>query len=39
MKKDSKELKEAVDKAIQKLKDSGELEQFIDDAFKDSIEK
>lgn len=39
MKKDSKELKEAVDKAIQKLKDSGELDQFIDDAFKDSIEK
>jgi len=39
MKKDSKELKEAVDKTIQKLKDSGELDKLIDDAFKASIEK
>ena len=39
MKKDSKELKEAVDKTIQKLKDSGELDKLIDDAFKVSIEK
>ena len=38
-KKDSKELKEAVDKTIQKLKDSGELDKLIDDAFKASIEK
>jgi len=33
------ELKEAVDKTIQKLKDSGELDKLIDDAFKASIEK
>lgn len=39
MKKDSKELKDAVDKTIQKLKDSGELDKLIDDAFKASIEK
>ena len=39
MKKDSKELKEAVDKTIQKLKDSGELDKLIEDAFKASIEK
>lgn len=39
MKKDSKELKEAVDKTIQKLKDSEELDKLIDDAFKASIEK
>ena len=39
MKKDSKELKEAVDKTIQKLKESGELDKLIDDAFKASIEK
>ena len=39
MKKDSKELKEVVDKTIQKLKDSGELDKLIDDAFKASIEK
>ncbi|HEU8305275.1 TPA: transporter substrate-binding domain-containing protein [Streptococcus pneumoniae] len=39
MKKDSKELKEAVDKTIQKLKESGELDKLIEDAFKASIEK
>lgn len=39
MKKDSKELKEAVDKIIQKLKESGELDKLIEDAFKASIEK
>lgn len=38
MKKDSKELKEAVDKTIQKLKESGELDKLIEDAFKASIE-
>ena len=37
--KDSKELKEAVDKTIQKLKESGELDKLIEDAFKASIEK
>ena len=39
MKKDSKELKEAVDKTIQKLKDSGELDKLIDDAFKSLYRK
>lgn len=39
MKKDSKDLKEKVDQVIQKLKDQGKIEEFIQRAYDQSIEK